>query len=81
MDYFYATLDEGSLVMEPFCGQCHQPLNEDYYCERCQRQCRCIEIVCPDRETLEAAQRFIEGHPDFQRFHASEGPRKGQGLK
>jgi len=76
MDYFFSTLEEGSLVMEPICGECKEQLNEDYYCDRCQRQCLCTNIVCQDQETLEVAKKFIQEHPEFHRFRAYIGPRK-----
>ncbi len=62
-DYFFAHLEKGELVMEPFC-RCGNPLEEEYYCEKCQRQCRCTDVVCAD----ETAFRFIQDHPPFKKF-------------
>ncbi len=60
-DYFIAELEAGELVMKPFC-RCGNPLAEDYFCEKCQRQCRCTDVICAD----ETAFRFIQDHPPFK---------------
>ena len=60
-DYFFAEMEEGELVMRPFC-QCGNPLAEDYFCEKCQRQCRCTDVVCADETTF----RFVQDHPPFK---------------
>lgn len=62
-DYFFAQLEKGELVMEPFC-QCGNSLAEEYFCEKCQRQCRCTDVVCADEATF----RFIQDHPPFKKF-------------
>jgi len=31
-DYFVACIEDGSLMMRPYCGLCGVQLNEDYYC-------------------------------------------------
>jgi hypothetical protein len=66
-DYFMAHLEKGELVMEPHCA-CGEMLNEEYFCETCHRQCRCLEIRCENEETLRHVQDSIEKHPGFQRF-------------
>jgi hypothetical protein len=60
-DYFLAELEEGDLVMKPFC-RCGNPLAEEYFCEKCGRQCRCMDVVCVDETTF----RFVQDHPPFK---------------
>ena len=62
-DYFFAEMEEGELVMKPFC-QCGNPLAEDYFCEKCRKQCRCTDVVCADENTF----RFIQDHPPFKKL-------------
>ena len=62
-DYFFAEMEEGELIMKPFC-QCGNSLAEDYYCENCKRQCRCTDVVCADETTF----RFIQDHPPFKKI-------------
>lgn len=69
VDYFSASLEEGSLVMEPHCS-CGETLGEEYFCEACQRQCLCLEIRCDTEETLKHVQGFIQTHPTFKNFRA-----------
>jgi hypothetical protein len=69
MDYFLATLEEGSLLMEPHCA-CGETLDEDYFCETCRRQCQCLEIHCDTQDTLEHVRRFLLAHPRFHNFRA-----------
>ena len=61
-DYFFAEIEKGALVMKPFC-RCGNPLAEEYYCEKCRRQCRCTDVVCADETTF----RFIQDHPPFNK--------------
>jgi hypothetical protein len=63
-DYFLAELEDGELVMRPFC-QCSNPLGENYYCEKCNRQCLCSDVICADETTF----RFIQDHPPFKKFN------------
>jgi hypothetical protein len=69
-DYFLTTLEEGSLTMEPYCA-CGEYLNEDYFCESCQRQCTCIEFRCDSDEAQKEIQKLIENNPRFHNFTAS----------
>ncbi len=62
-DYFFAEMEDGELVMKPFC-QCGNSLAEDYFCEKCSRQCRCTDVVCADEPTF----RFIQDHPPFKKL-------------
>jgi hypothetical protein len=36
-DYYEATLENGSLVMTPYCA-CGNRLDDDYLCEKCKRK-------------------------------------------
>ncbi len=62
-DYFFAQLENRELILEPFC-RCGNPLAEEYYCEKCLRQCRCTDVVCANETTF----RFIQDHPPFRKF-------------
>jgi hypothetical protein len=62
-DYFFAEMENGQLVMKPFC-LCGNPLDEDYFCEKCRKQCLCTDVVCADESTF----RFIQDHPPFKKL-------------
>ena len=66
-DYYLACMENGSLSMQPFCG-CGNGLDEDYYCERCRKKCRCRRIVCSDAETLALVKRFVRKSSQFSGF-------------
>ena len=66
-DHYKATLENGSLVMEPCCA-CDNLLNEDYFCNKCNRQCRCRHIVCDNETTLELVKRYIRKSSQFAAF-------------
>ena len=66
-DFFYGTLEEEELVMEPHCS-CGNYLLEEYFCEKCQRQCLCTEIRCKDKATLDYVNRFIKNNESFRNF-------------
>ena len=68
-DYYKATLENGSLVMTPYCA-CGNVLNEDYFCEKCNRRCHCYHIVCDTPNTLELVQRYIRESPKFTVYTA-----------
>ncbi|RLG22426.1 hypothetical protein DRN85_10745 [Methanosarcinales archaeon] len=68
-DFFYATLEGGELVMEPHCA-CGNYLLEEYYCEKCKKQCRCTEIRCRNKETFEYVNRFLKSNKSFHNFTA-----------
>lgn len=74
-EYFIATLEEGELAMKPFCS-CGNHLEEDYYCDQCNKQCLCITIFCTDDETLAKVQHFIDNSESFKKFQASLLPEK-----
>jgi len=62
-DYFFAEMEDGGLVMKPFC-RCGNLLGEEYYCEKCQRQCLCTDVICDNETTF----RFVQDHPPFKKF-------------
>lgn len=68
-DHYLAALEGGSLVMEPYCS-CGSPLSEKYFCEKCNKQCRCTDIVCDDETTLEFVENLIATNPKFRNFRA-----------
>lgn len=68
-DFFYATLEEGELIMEPHCA-CGNPLLEDFYCGKCQKQSLCTEIRCKDKAILDYVNRLIKGNERFHNFTA-----------
>jgi len=68
-DYYEATLENGSLMMKPYCA-CGNSLNDDYFCEKCSRKCECRQIVCRDQETLDLVKRYIRQSSQFSGFKA-----------
>ena len=68
-DYYEATLEDGSLVMKPCCA-CGNALNEDYFCEKCNRRCHCNQIICDDEATLELVKNHIRKSPKLSAFRA-----------
>lgn len=68
-DYYEATLENGSLVMKPFCA-CGNILGEDYFCEQCNRRCHCTQVRCDSEATLELVRRYIMKSSKFSGFRA-----------
>jgi len=68
-DHYLASLENGSLQMTPVCA-CGKQLNQDYFCETCQRKCSCNLIICTDTATLEIVKRYIRNAPQFSGFKA-----------
>jgi hypothetical protein len=66
-DHYEATLEEGSLVMEPYCA-CGNPLNDDYFCDRCKRKCHCRQIVCDNETTLKLVKKYVKKSSQFSAF-------------
>jgi hypothetical protein len=66
-DYYKTTMENGSPVMEPHCG-CGNPLNDDYFCEKCNRKCHCRLIVCDNETTLERVKDYIRKSSQFSGF-------------
>jgi hypothetical protein len=69
-DYYKASLENGSLVMKPYCA-CGNNLDEDYFCEKCQKKCHCRQIICDDAETLNLVEHYIRDSPQFSDFKAT----------
>jgi hypothetical protein len=69
-DYYEATLENGSLVMTPCCA-CGNRLDDDYFCEKCKRECRCNLIICQDAVTLDLARHYIRNASQFSGFKAT----------
>lgn len=66
-DYYEATMENGSLVMEPHCA-CGNPLNDDYFCEKCNRKSHCRLIVCDNETTLERVKNYIRKSSQLSKF-------------
>jgi hypothetical protein len=67
--YFNATLENAELNMRPHCA-CGNPLPEDYYCEKCQKQCRCTEIRCKDKAAFDYVNGMLTSNKRFHNFTA-----------
>ncbi|MDD2605416.1 MAG: hypothetical protein RBR20_09645 [Desulfobacterales bacterium] len=68
-DFYRAHLENDQLAMEPFCA-CGNALNENYFCDRCQRKCRCDLVICQDQATLERVRQYIHKASQFSGFKA-----------
>ena len=66
-DHYRAELEDGSLAMKPYCS-CGNLLDEGYFCEKCNRKCRCHQIVCDNEATLETVKSFMKKSPQFSGF-------------
>jgi len=73
---YYAYLEDGQLVMEPYCT-CGNALNENYYCEKCEKHCRCTDVICEDQATLNLVEKYMRNSPKFRNFNVTLGKRKG----
>lgn len=67
-DYFLACVEDGSLSMKPYCGSCGLQLNENYFCENCQSQCRCTHVKCEDRDSYSLMDALIKKNERFKNF-------------
>ncbi len=72
---YYASLEDGQLVMEPYCS-CGNLLDEYYLCDKCKRHCRCTDILCEDQATLNLVEKYIRTSPRLRNFNATLGKRK-----
>ena len=68
-DHYKASMEDGSLVMKPHCA-CGNPLDEEYFCEKCDKRCHCNEIICDSEATLELVQGYIKRSGQFSAFRA-----------
>jgi hypothetical protein len=66
-DYYKTTMENGSLVMEPHCA-CGNPINDDYFCEKCNRKCHCRLIVCDNETTFKRVKDYIRKSSQFSGF-------------
>jgi len=66
-DQYEATLENESLVMKPYCA-CGNSLDEDYFCNKCNRHCRCNQIVCDNENTLKVVKNYIRKSSQFSAF-------------
>lgn len=68
-DYYKAVLENGSLVMTPFCS-CGNYLKEDYFCEKCNKHCKCFNIICDNESTLKIVKKNIRDSSKFAEYKA-----------
>ncbi|UCG21151.1 MAG: hypothetical protein JSU80_00700 [Deltaproteobacteria bacterium] len=72
---FYARVEDGQLVMEPYCS-CGNQLDEYYHCDKCNKHSRCTDILCEDQATLNLVEKYIRTSPRLRNFNAMLGKRK-----
>ena len=72
---YFAHLEDGELVLEPYCG-CGNQLDETYFCDACKRHCHPADILCEDQATLTTVDRYIRTSVKFRKFRAMLGKRK-----
>ena len=75
IETYYAYLEDGELVMEPYCS-CGNFLDEMYYCDACKRHCHPTDILCEDEKALRMVDQYIRTSPKFRKFKAMLGKRK-----
>ena len=68
-DHYKASIEDGSLEMKPYCF-CGNMLDENYFCDKCQKRCHCNLIVCEDEATLDMVNTFIRKSSSFSAFRA-----------
>lgn len=68
-DFFRAHIEDGEMIIEPYCA-CGNPLAEEYFCEKCRRQCSCTEIRCNSREILDYVDHLIHNNASFRNFRS-----------
>ena len=68
-DYYKATIEKDELVLKPYCS-CGRLLDEDYFCEKCNRRCNCNQIRCDSETTLGLVNRYIKESSKFSGFKA-----------
>jgi hypothetical protein len=72
---YYAHLEDGELVLEPYCG-CGNQLDETYFCDGCKRHSHPNDILCEDEAALTMVDRYIRTSVKFRKFRAMLGKRK-----
>ena len=75
---FYARLEDGQLVMEPYCS-CGNQLDEGYNCDKCNKRCQVPDILCEDQATLHLVEKYARTSPKFRNFNVMLGRRKTTG--
>jgi hypothetical protein len=70
IDYLLACVEEGELVLEPFCS-CGSALDENYHCARCGKVCDCKFLACSGPQALGIVEKLVAGSPKFRNFKAS----------
>jgi len=75
LDTYYAYLEDGELVLEPYCS-CGNSLDEMYYCDVCKRHRHPTDVLCEDESTLKMVDRYIRTSSKFSRFKAMLGKRR-----
>ncbi|HVO83113.1 MAG TPA: hypothetical protein VMU60_01690 [Syntrophobacteria bacterium] len=75
---YYAHLEDGELVLEPYCS-CGNQLDETYFCDTCKRHSHPADILCEDQATLTIVDRYIRTSSKFHKFRAMLGKRKATG--
>ncbi len=73
VDHYKATIEDGSLAMTPYCA-CGHVLDEDYFCDQCDRKCHCREILCDNEATLDLIKDYIKKSSQFSGFRIRLGP-------
>ncbi len=66
-DYFVARVEDGELLMEPFC-YCGNPLDDQYYCKPCEHQCSCTFVACADPGATAMMETLVRSRVDFGKF-------------
>lgn len=70
VDYLLASIEDGQLVMEPFCS-CGTMLDENYQCPECNRTCSCRFVACEDPRALAIVEKLLSGNPVFRDYEAT----------
>lgn len=69
LDYLLARWENNELVLEPACS-CGNELEEDFFCNKCGRECNCTIIACSDPQALAVAEKLVAGNPNFKNYKA-----------
>jgi len=72
---FYARLEAGQLVMEPYCS-CGNQLDESYNCDKCNKHCQVPDILCENQATLNLVEKYVRTSPKVRNFNVLLGKRK-----
>ena len=70
IDYFVAALGAEGLEMEPHCS-CGEAVDEEYFCEACNRTTRPTFVACLSGAALSEVERLVRGNPHFRNFGCS----------